>query len=78
MPESRFKWAHCRLEYLGDCLPGRIVQALDELPATLDETYERTLRDIKETNWEFAQRLFFCVAVAFRPASRGIGGISRV
>ena len=64
---TRFRWVYCQLDYLGDCLPGRIWQALDELPATLDETYERTLREIKDTNWEFAQRLLQCVAVVFRP-----------
>jgi len=37
------------------------------LPATLDETYERTLREIKETNRESAQQLLICVAVASRP-----------
>jgi len=40
---------------------------MNELPATLDETYERTLREIKETMWESAQRLLFCVTVASRP-----------
>jgi hypothetical protein len=34
---------------------------------TLDGTYERTLREIKETNWEFAQRLLQCVTVIPRP-----------
>ena len=58
---------YCQLGYLGDCLPGRIRHALDELPETLDRTYERTLREIKITNWEFARRLFLCVAVASRP-----------
>jgi len=58
---------YCQLDYLGDCLPGRIRHALDELPGTLDGTYERTLREIKETNWEFAQRLLQCVAVVLRP-----------
>jgi len=58
---------HCQLEYLGDCLPGRIQQALDELPDTLDGTYERTLREIKDTNWEFARRLLLSVAVVSRP-----------
>jgi ankyrin repeat protein len=58
---------HCQLDYLGDCLPGSIVHALDELPETLDETYERTLRDIKSMNWEFARRLFLCVVAASRP-----------
>ena len=58
---------HCQLEYLAGCLPGRIRHALDELPPTLDATYERTLREIKETNWEFARRLLLCVAVVSRP-----------
>ena len=58
---------YCQLEYLGDCIPGRIRRALDELPGTLDGTYERTLRRIKSTDWEIARRLFQCVAVASRP-----------
>jgi ankyrin repeat protein len=33
----------------------------------LDETYDRTLKGIDEQNWEFAHRLFQCVAVASRP-----------
>jgi ankyrin repeat protein len=37
------------------------------LPATLDETYERTLEDIPGTNWEFARRLLQCVVVVSRP-----------
>ena len=40
---------------------------MDELPETLDETYERALRDIDKANWEFAYRLLQCVAAAFRP-----------
>jgi ankyrin repeat protein len=40
---------------------------LDELPETLDETYERTLREINKADWELAHRLFQCVAVASRP-----------
>ena len=58
---------HCQLDYLAGCLPGRIRHALDELPSTLDETYERTLGEIKETNWEFARRLLLSVAVVSRP-----------
>ena len=63
----RFRWVYCQLGYLGECLPGRIQHVLDELPETLDGTYERTLQEIKSTNWEFARRLFLCVAVASRP-----------
>src|SRR6267142_1573641 len=64
---GRFRWAYCQLEYLGKCLPGRIRHALDELPETLDATYERTWREIGGTNWEFARRLLLCVAVVSRP-----------
>jgi len=65
-PSVRFRWVYCQLDYLGKCLPGRIRRALDELPQTLDGTYERTLQEIDDANWEFAQRLFLCVAVASR------------
>jgi ankyrin repeat protein len=55
---------YCQREYLADCPPVRIQHALDEFPATLDETYERTLREIKETDSEYARRLLQCVTVA--------------
>src|SRR5579863_1020159 len=63
----RFRWAHCQLGYLRLCLPGRIRYALDELPETLDATYERALKDINKANWEIAHRLLQIVAVASRP-----------
>ena len=63
----RFRWVHCQLAYLRHCLPGRIRRALEELPKSLDETYERTLEDIGDQNWEYAHRLFQCVAAASRP-----------
>ena len=58
---------YCQLLYLRGCLPGRIRHALAELPETLDETYERALREIKRANWELAHRLFQSVAEAARP-----------
>jgi ankyrin repeat protein len=57
----------CQLVYLRRCPPGRIRRALDELPETLDGTYARTLEEIDEQNWEYAHRLFQCVAAASRP-----------
>jgi len=42
-------------------------RALNELPVTLDETYERILGEIEDANWEAARRLLQCVAVASRP-----------
>jgi hypothetical protein len=41
--------------------------ALDELPDTLDATYERTLQEIDNINGDYARRLLPCVAVASRP-----------
>ena len=40
---------------------------LEKLPKTLDETYERVLKDISEDNKEHARRLLHCLAVAIRP-----------
>jgi ankyrin repeat protein len=57
----------CQLVYLRRCIPGRIRRALEELPETLDETYARSLEEIDEQNWEYAHRLFQCVAAASRP-----------
>ena len=57
----------CQLDRLRRCLSPRIRRALDELPDTLDETYERTLRDIDEENWAYAHRLFQCIVAARRP-----------
>ena len=53
--------------HICDCIPARIQRALDELPDTLDETYERTLQGINKANWEFAHRMFQFVSVASRP-----------
>ena len=40
---------------------------LNELPESLDETYERVLRSINKANWEHARRLMQCITVAIRP-----------
>ena len=40
---------------------------LEKLPKTLDETYERVLRNINENNQEHARRLLHCLAVSIRP-----------
>jgi hypothetical protein len=40
---------------------------LATLPKTLDETYERVLKDINENNRKHARRLLHCLAVAVRP-----------
>jgi ankyrin repeat protein len=40
---------------------------LEELPETLDETYERILRGINKANRDLAHRLLQCLTVAVRP-----------
>jgi ankyrin repeat protein len=40
---------------------------LEELPETLDETYEQILRDINKANRDHAHRLLQCLTVAARP-----------
>jgi len=40
---------------------------LEELPETLDETYERILREINKPNRDHAHRLLQCLTVAVRP-----------
>ena len=58
---------YCQVVHICGCIPARIQHALADLPDTLDETYQRTLREIKNLDWEFAHRLFQFVAVASRP-----------
>ncbi len=67
MLSYRFRWAYCQLEILRQCLPPSVRRVLDELPETLDETYERVLKEIKDVNQEHAIRLLHCLTVAIRP-----------
>ena len=50
-----------------DCYSNDIQDVLDNLPADLDETYERTLRDISNQKRKYALRLFQCLLVSIRP-----------
>jgi len=52
---------------LRHCLPPSIRSILDELPETLDETYEWVLKDINKANREHAIRLLHCLTVAIQP-----------
>ena len=55
------------METLRHCLPPSVRHTLDELPESLDETYERVLKEIKKPNREHARRLLQCLVVAIRP-----------
>ncbi|KAH9971091.1 hypothetical protein BGW80DRAFT_1253522 [Lactifluus volemus] len=65
--DRMFKWVSCQFDFLRRYPPERIRRALEELPDTLDGTYERSLRDIDEAIWDYAHRLFQCMVVASRP-----------
>ena len=67
MTQRRFRWAVCQLDRLRRCFPASIRHALDELPKTLDETYERILLEIDEEKRVYAIRLFQCLAFSRRP-----------
>ncbi|KAH9173367.1 hypothetical protein EDB89DRAFT_1959442 [Lactarius sanguifluus] len=62
-----FRWVFCQLETLRRCPPPNIPRILKELPASLDETYERVLKEIGTANQHHAYRLLQCLAVAIRP-----------
>src|ERR1700761_7095552 len=64
---SRFRWIFCQLEILRHCLPPSVRHTLDELPESLDETYERILKEIKKPNRDHARRVLQCLVVAIRP-----------
>jgi hypothetical protein len=67
LTRSRFRWVFCQLETLRHCLPRNISHVLSQLPATLDETYARMLKEIGKTNELYARRLLQCLTVAKRP-----------
>ena len=56
-----------QLETLRHCPPPSVKHTLDELPESLDETYERVLKKIKKANRDHAYRLLQCLVVAIRP-----------
>ena len=58
---------YCQLEILRHCLPSSVRRFLEELPESLDETYERVLREIKKPNRDHARRILQCLVVAIRP-----------
>ncbi|KAH9178054.1 hypothetical protein EDB89DRAFT_1880022, partial [Lactarius sanguifluus] len=66
--DGMFRWVFCQLEALRHCLAPSLRRQLNELPKSLDETYERVLKEIESTNQgRHARRLLQCLAVAMRP-----------
>ena len=57
----------CQLELLRDSFPSSIRRILEELPDSLDETYERILKKIRKPNQGHAHRMLQCLVAAARP-----------
>ena len=57
----------CQLEVLRHCFPPSVQRILKELPDSLDETYERILREIRKPNQGHAHQLLQCLVAAVRP-----------
>ena len=64
---NRFRWVSCQIEAMRRCLSPSVRRVLQELPESLDETYERILSEIPKVNQVHAHRLLQCLAVANRP-----------
>ena len=64
---DRFRWVFCQLDTLCRCFPSSIRTALNELPTTLDDTYEQTLQGIPKEKRQHAYRLLQCLVAAIRP-----------
>ncbi|KAN0130216.1 hypothetical protein V8E53_011973 [Lactarius tabidus] len=67
--DGMFRWVFCQLDALRQCLPSSLRRTLAELPESLDETYERIVKDIKKGNQADAYRMLQFLAVAIRPLS---------
>ncbi|KAI9465553.1 hypothetical protein BJY52DRAFT_590291 [Lactarius psammicola] len=65
--DGMFRWVFCQLDTLRRCMAASIRQALNRLPVSLDETYERILQGIPMQKREHAHRLFQCLMVSVRP-----------
>ena len=63
----RFRWVFCQLDVLQHSFPQNIRQYLNELPDTLDDTYDRILKGINKAQRDNAHRLLRCLTVAVRP-----------
>jgi hypothetical protein len=65
---SRFRWVFCQLGVLKQCRSRNgILRALETLPRTLDETYERILKGISEEDSPIAARGLRWLVFSKRP-----------
>ena len=63
-----FRWAHCQLETLADHNTAHeIKMALDDVPRTLEQTYQAFLARIPQHQCAIARKTLFWVAFALKP-----------
>ena len=63
-----FRWAALQLEKLSDCNDeDQIMEALRDIPATLEETYEQALTEIPEKDTERARSILLWLVFSLRP-----------
>ena len=67
MLSNRFRWVYCQLVDLRPCFPSNLRRMLEELPKSLDGTYQRILKEINNANRIQAHQALQCLAVAQRP-----------
>ncbi|KAF8143221.1 hypothetical protein K438DRAFT_1876563 [Mycena galopus ATCC 62051] len=65
--DGMFRWVTCQVDELRECLVQDLEATLEDLPATLDATYERILSRIHGPKILHARRLFNWLAFSFRP-----------
>jgi len=70
----RFRWVTCQLEALRCSLPAVIRCALDNLPESLDETYDWILQSISRERQGFARCLFQCLVESIWPLVKASTG----
>ncbi|EMD37418.1 hypothetical protein CERSUDRAFT_123391 [Gelatoporia subvermispora B] len=64
--DGMFRWAQCQLDALHDCPHLSAQDVLKNLPTTLDETYQRMLRNLNP-DLECTRRLFQFLVACSRP-----------
>jgi ankyrin repeat protein len=67
MLSNRFRWVYYKLDVLRQCHRNDLRRIIKALPQSLDETYQRTLKEINYANSKQAHRLLQCLVAAHRP-----------
>ncbi|KAH8195216.1 hypothetical protein TruAng_010616 [Truncatella angustata] len=66
--DGMFRWVSCQLDALEECLEQRsLLKALEDLPRTLDETYERILANIPSAHKHYTIRILQFLTYSEKP-----------